>query len=68
MGHDPDREEPFFFTKPADALATDGRFPYRQATKDVHHEIELVVALGKAGGTSVAEALDSSGATRLGST
>jgi fumarylpyruvate hydrolase len=39
MGHDPDREEPFFFTKPADALATDGRFPYPAATKDVHHEI-----------------------------
>jgi fumarylpyruvate hydrolase len=49
MGHDPDREEPFFFTKPADALATDGRFPYPAATKDVHHEIELVVALGKGG-------------------
>ena len=49
MGHDPDREEPFFFTKPADALATDGRFPYPPATKDVHHEIELVVALGKGG-------------------
>ena len=49
MGHDPDREPPFFFAKPADALATDGRFPYPQATKDVHHEIELVVALGKGG-------------------
>jgi fumarylpyruvate hydrolase len=49
MGHDPNREPPFFFAKPADALATDGRFPYPQATKDVHHEIELVVALGKGG-------------------
>jgi fumarylpyruvate hydrolase len=49
MGHDPDREPPFFFAKPADALATDGRFPYPQATRDVHHEIELVVALGKGG-------------------
>jgi fumarylpyruvate hydrolase len=49
MGHDPDREPPFFFAKPADALASDGRFPYPQANKDVHHEIELVVALGKGG-------------------
>ncbi len=49
MGHDPNREPPFFFAKPADALTTDGRFPYPQATKDVHHEIELVVALGKGG-------------------
>jgi fumarylpyruvate hydrolase len=49
MGHDPDREPPFFFAKPADALTTDGRFPYPQATRDVHHEIELVVALGKGG-------------------
>ena len=59
MGHDPDREEPFFFTKPADALATDGRFPYPPATKDVHHEIELVVALGKGGrDIPVGKALD----------
>ena len=49
MGHDPDREPPFFFAKPADALVTDGRFPYPAATKDVHHEIELVVALGRGG-------------------
>jgi fumarylpyruvate hydrolase len=49
MGHDPDREDPFFFMKSPDALATDGRFPYPPATKDVHHEIELVVALGKGG-------------------
>ena len=55
----PDREEPFFFTKPADALATDGRFPYPPATKDVHHEIELVVALGKGGrDIPVEQALD----------
>ena len=49
MGHDPDREPPFFFAKPADALVADGRFPYPQATRDVHHEIELVVALGQGG-------------------
>src|SRR3954454_19578570 len=58
MGHDPDREEPFFFMKPADALVTDGRFPYPPGTKDVHHEIELVVALGQGGrGIAVERAL-----------
>ena len=55
MGHDPDREPPFFFMKPADAVRSDGRFPYPVATGDVHHEIELVVALG-AGGRDVPEA------------
>ncbi|MGB1006522.1 MAG: fumarylacetoacetate hydrolase family protein, partial [Thalassobaculaceae bacterium] len=45
MGHDPDREPPFFFMKPADAVRSDGRFPYPVASEDVHHEIELVVAL-----------------------
>ena len=49
MGHDPDREPPFFFMKPADALVSDGRFPYPPGTSDVHHEIELVVALGQGG-------------------
>src|SRR5215216_4414096 len=49
MGHDPDREEPFFFMKAPDALVLDGRFPYPSGTKDVHHEIELVVALGGGG-------------------
>ncbi|PMS21259.1 5-carboxymethyl-2-hydroxymuconate isomerase [Trinickia dabaoshanensis] len=54
MGHDPDREPPFFFSKPADAVvyvapgATD-EFPYPPRTSDVHHEIELVVAIGRAG-------------------
>lgn len=56
MGHDPDREPPFFFLKPADAIVTDGKdFPYPSQTKDVHHEMELVVALGK-GGTNIPEA------------
>jgi fumarylpyruvate hydrolase len=56
MGHDPDREPPFFFLKPADAIVTDGNdFPYPSQTKDVHHEMELVVALGK-GGTNIPEA------------
>lgn len=49
MGHDPDREEPFFFQKAPDALVLDGRFPYPVGTKDVHHEVELVVALAKGG-------------------
>ena len=56
MGHDPDREPPFFFLKPADAIVTDGAdFPYPPQSKDVHHEMELVVALGK-GGANIAEA------------
>jgi fumarylpyruvate hydrolase len=55
MGHDPDREPPFFFTKPADALVpAGGRVPYPPATKDLHHEVELVAALGK-GGTEIPE-------------
>ncbi len=54
MGSDPDREPPFFFTKPADAvLGTDVPLPYPPATRELHHEIELVVALG-AGGANVA--------------
>lgn len=64
MGHDPDREPPFFFTKPADALVyaapgSTGEFPYPSRTNDVHHEIELVVAIGRAGrDIEVARALD----------
>ncbi len=49
MGHDPDREPPFFFAKPGDAAPHDGTVPYPQATTDLHHEIELVVAIGKPG-------------------
>jgi fumarylpyruvate hydrolase len=49
MGHDPEREEPFFFQKAPDALVLDGRFPYPSRSSDVHHEVELVVALGKGG-------------------
>lgn len=50
MGHDPDREPPFFFMKPADAIVQNGAtLPFPQATKDLHHEIELVVAIGKGG-------------------
>jgi fumarylpyruvate hydrolase len=50
MGHDPDREPPFFFTKPADAVLTDGAdMPYPPATENLHFEAELVVALGSGG-------------------
>ncbi len=55
MGHDPSREPPFFFMKPSTAVLTDGApFPYPAHSTDVHHEMELVVALGK-GGDNIAE-------------
>jgi fumarylpyruvate hydrolase len=54
MGGD-DKEPPFFFTKPADAVVESGsRIPYPPATTNFHHEGELVLALGK-GGAMVAE-------------
>lgn len=53
MGHDPDKEPPFFFQKNPDNLVLGAEFPYPSATKDVHHEIELVVALAK-GGSDIA--------------
>jgi fumarylpyruvate hydrolase len=59
MGQDV-REPPFFFAKPADAVVPDGgTVPYPPLTKDMHHEVELVVAL-KGGGRNVAtgKALD----------
>ncbi|WP_417247134.1 fumarylacetoacetate hydrolase family protein [Celeribacter sp.] len=49
MGHDPDREPPFFFQKNPDNLDFSGEFPYPPMTSDVHHEIEMVVALGQGG-------------------
>jgi fumarylpyruvate hydrolase len=52
MGGDPKREKPFFFQKAPDSIVTDGVFPYPPHTADVHHEIELVVAL-KAGGQNI---------------
>ena len=56
MGHDPDREAPFFFMKPADALVIDGAdMPYPPGTSDLHHEMELVVGL-RSGGADIAEA------------
>ncbi|MEO6023485.1 MAG: fumarylacetoacetate hydrolase family protein [Burkholderiales bacterium] len=53
MGGDPEREPPFFFCKPADAVVTSGSaIPYPLATKNFHHEVELVVALNS-GGTRI---------------
>jgi fumarylpyruvate hydrolase len=50
MGHDPERDEPFFFTKPADAIVLTGaEIPYPPMSRDVHHEVELVVAIGRPG-------------------
>ena len=42
-----DRGTPTFFLKPADAIVVDGRVPYPPGTGDLHHEVELVVALGR---------------------
>ena len=52
MGHDPNKESPFFFQKNAQNVDTSGKFPFPPQTSDVHHEIELVVAL-KSGGTDI---------------
>ena len=49
MGHDPDREPPFFFMKPADAVVPPGRLPFPIRTHELHHEIELVVGLAEGG-------------------
>jgi len=60
MGHDPDRELPFFFQKNPDNLVLDnGDFPYPSMTSNVHHEVEMIVAIGKGGSDiSVDKALD----------
>lgn len=52
MGHDPDREPPFFFQKNPNNLDASGEFPYPPHTSDVHHEVEMLVAL-KSGGTNI---------------
>lgn len=52
MGHDPDRDPPFFFQKNPNNLDFSGEFPYPGMTSDVHHEIEMIVAL-KSGGTNI---------------
>ena len=54
MGHDPDKEPPFFFQKNADNIDTSGNFPYPPRTQDVHFEMEMVVAL-KSGGVDIKE-------------
>lgn len=56
MGGDPNRSFPFFFQKNPDCLVREGKnFPYPSQTQDVHHEIELVVAIGKGGSDIAAE-------------
>jgi fumarylpyruvate hydrolase len=55
MGNDPKSEAPVFFTKPADAVVESGAvIPYAVNTANLHHEVELVVALGR-GGANIAE-------------
>jgi fumarylpyruvate hydrolase len=50
MGKDPDREPPFFFTKPADAVVDSGAtIPYPPETRNFHYEIELIIAIGREG-------------------
>ena len=59
MGHDPDREPPFFFQKNPENLDPSGAFPYPAQTSDVHHEAEMLVALGSGGrDIAVTDALD----------
>ena len=59
MGGDPNRDPPFFFQKNPDNLVLDGSFPYPAASNDVHHEIEMVVALRSGGnGIPLEKALD----------
>lgn len=53
MGHDPNKEPPFFFQKNPDNLDASGTFPYPGKTADVHHEVELAVVL-KSGGSGIA--------------
>ncbi|MDE0112463.1 MAG: fumarylacetoacetate hydrolase family protein [Albidovulum sp.] len=55
MGHDPDREPPFFFQKNPDNLDPSGEFPYPPHSSDVHHEVELAVML-KSGGSNISVA------------
>lgn len=60
MGSDPTREDPFFFCKPADGVvpiadSETGTLPYPSLTKNFHHEVELVVVIGKSGSNIAAE-------------
>jgi len=59
MGHDPDKEPPFFFQKCPDNVLVDEDFPYPAETSDVHYEFEMLVGLNKGGkNVSVEQALD----------
>ena len=60
MGTDPDREPPFFFMKSADTVVASGsEIKYPTRTENLHHEVELVIAMGSGGSDiSVAEASD----------
>ncbi len=50
MGSDPEKQTPFFFAKPGDAIVSDGQDPtYPSATQNLHHEVELVAAIGEGG-------------------
>jgi fumarylpyruvate hydrolase len=55
MGHDPNKEPPFFFQKNPQNVLETGKFPYPAQTSDLHFEIELVVAL-KSGGSNITAA------------
>jgi len=55
MGHDPDREPPFFFQKNPNNLDSSGECRYPSKSSDVHHEIEMAVML-KSGGSNIAQA------------
>lgn len=64
MGSDPDRDPPFFFCKPADAVVpvlpgTTVDIPYPPETSNYHHEVELVVAIGRRGGNIPVDAANS---------
>lgn len=57
MGNDPRSEPPIFFTKPADAVVESGAaIRYALNTSNLHHEVELVVAIGRGGETIAADA------------
>lgn len=59
MGKDPEKEPPFFFLKPADAIVLNGQMHYPPGTENLHHEIELVVAIHREGrNIPVAKALE----------
>lgn len=58
MGSDPNREPPFFFSKPADAVIQGHHVPYPPMTADLHHEVELVLALATGGRDLTPEAAD----------